>query len=83
MAAAVFASPPTGSYDEALSHFTLAESIQPGFYLRNRMFLARTHLALKDKGAARQWAQQVLELAAVTTDDVACAEEARAMLKSL
>ena len=39
IAAAVFASPPTGTYDEALAHFMAAEKINPGFYIKNRLMI--------------------------------------------
>ena len=39
--AAIFASPPSGTYEEALGHFQLAEGISPGFYIRNRLMIAK------------------------------------------
>jgi hypothetical protein len=36
VAAAIFASPPTGTYAEAKEHFAAAEKIEPGFYVKNR-----------------------------------------------
>ena len=83
VAAAVFASPPRGTYDEALVHFQLAEEIKPGFYVRNRTMLAKCHLALRDKPAARQWATAALELPVVNSDDKTAAAEAKQMLASL
>ena len=41
IAATIFAAPPTGTYDEALAHFQLAEGITPSFYVRNRLMLAK------------------------------------------
>ena len=60
IAAAVFASPPNATYDEALAHFQLAEGIAPGFYIRNRLMIAKAS-PLRDKqrakvGAARDGA---------------------------
>ena len=83
IAAAVFASPPTGSYDEALAHFQLAESISPGFYMRNRLMIAKCQQQLRDRGAARQWATQALELQVCNLDDEGAAEEAKQLLASL
>ena len=36
VAAAIFASPPTGTYAEAKEHFATAETTEPGFYVKNR-----------------------------------------------
>ena len=83
VAAAVFASPPTGTYDEALAHFTLAESLSPGFYVRNRLMIAKCQQQLRDKGAAKRWAMQALELPVLNVDDKGAAAEAKQLLASL
>ena len=83
IAAAVFASPPTGTYDEALSHFQLAEGITPGFYLRNRLMIAKCQLNLRDKPSAKKWAQLATELPVLNHDDETAAAEATQILASL
>lgn len=79
LAAAVFASPPTGTYDEALSHFQLAEGISPGFYIRNRLMIAKCQLQLRDKAGAKKWAKLATELPITNHDDETAAAEARQM----
>ena len=79
LAAAVFASPPTGTYDEALSHFQLAEGISPGFYIRNRLMIAKCQLQLRDKAGAKKWAKLATELPITNHDDETAVAEARQM----
>ena len=43
LASAVFASPPTASYEEALGHFEGAELVEPGFWLKNQLNIAKCH----------------------------------------
>ena len=83
VAAALFASPPQGTYDEALAHFQLAEGIQPGFYLRNRLMIAKCNRELRDRPGARKWAALALELPIGNHDDETAAAEATALLKAL
>lgn len=83
LAAAIFASPPHGTYEEALAHFQLAEGIEPGFYLRNRLYLAKCQKELRDKPSAKQWAAAALELPVANHDDRTAAAEAKALLGSL
>ena len=60
LAAAVFASPPTARYDEALEHFHTAEGLSPGFYVKNQLLIGKCYLALKDRPAAREWLRKTL-----------------------
>ena len=50
VAAAIFASPPTGTYAEAKEHFATAETTEPGFYVKNRC-----HQATAAPPSAPQW----------------------------
>ena len=83
LAAAIFASPPAGTYDEALSHFQLAEGIEPGFYLRNRLMIAKCYQQLRDKAQAKKWAKAALELTVTNHDDETAAADAKQLLASL
>ena len=83
IAAAVFASPPTGTYEEALSHFQLAEGISPGFYTRNRLMIAKCALNLRDKANAKKWCKLAAEMPVGNHDDETAVAEAKQMLSSL
>lgn len=50
-----FATPPTGTYDEALQHFLKAEETTPNFYSMNLLFIGKCYQALKDKEKAREY----------------------------
>mmetsp|Transcript_12729 Transcript_12729/g.42776 ORF Transcript_12729/g.42776 Transcript_12729/m.42776 type:complete len:169 (-) Transcript_12729:244-750(-) len=83
VAAALFATPPTGSHAEALAHFEAAEALSPGFYLKNQLCLAKCSLALKDKPAARRWLASAAAMAPKSADDEASLAEAKKLLASL
>lgn len=83
VAAALFATPPTGSHAEALAHFEAAEALSPGFYLKNQVCLAKCSLALKDKPAARRWLASAAAMAPKSADDEASLAEAKKLLASL
>jgi len=83
LAAALFATPPTGSHAEALAHFEAAEALSPGFYLKNQLCLAKCSLALKDKPAARRWLASAAAMAPKSADDEASLAEAKKLLASL
>ena len=82
-AALIFAAPPTGTYEEAVAHFQLAEGIKPGFYVRNRLMIAKCQKELRDKPGAKKWAALALELPIDNHDDTEAADEARKLLASL
>lgn len=52
---AIFATPPTGTYEEALGHFLKAEETTPNFYSINLLFIGKCYQALKDKEKAKEY----------------------------
>jgi len=80
VAAAIFASPPTGTYAEAKEHFTIAENTEPGFYIKNRLMLGKCHLQLNERAAAAEWFARALELPTSTAEDEHSITEARRLL---
>lgn len=52
---AIFATPPTGTYDEALKHFLTAEEKKPNFYSMNLLFIGKCYYALKDNEKAKEY----------------------------
>lgn len=52
--AAIFATPPTGSYEKALECFQKAEAIEPGFYSKNNLMLGKTYMHFKDNEKAKE-----------------------------
>jgi len=94
VAGLVFGTPPESSYDEALDNFVRAEvgwfgqnglnraqECDPGFWIRNRLMIAKCLIKLKRQDEARPW----LERAATavpprTDDDHAAVAEAKKLL---
>ncbi|XP_058053244.1 regulator of microtubule dynamics protein 1-like [Anopheles bellator] len=72
--------PPTASYEEALECFTKAETIRPGFYALNQLYLGKTHLALKQPDEAKPWLERAAAVQVRCDDDRICHEEATELL---
>lgn len=51
----IFATPPTGSYDEALGYFLKAEETTPNFYSMNLLYIGKCYQALKKKDQAKEF----------------------------
>lgn len=51
----IFATPPTGTYDEALEYFLKAEEKKENFYSMNLLFIGKCYYALKDKEKAKEY----------------------------
>lgn len=52
---AIFATPPTGTYEEALDNFLIAEYKKPGFYSLNLLFIGKCYNYLGDKEKAKEF----------------------------
>ena len=76
-AAALFATPPTSSYEAAYAHFATAEETSPGFYPKNRLYLALTCARLGRVDEAREWRDKCLAMAPKTPEDEETLAEAR------
>jgi len=83
IASAVFATPPTSSFEEALAAFQKAEQIEPKFYSMNLLMLAKCHLKLGRKDEAIDFLRQVSAIPMLTEDDKKARKEATDLLKSL
>lgn len=83
IAATLFSTPPSSTYDEALVHLLAAEEIEPGFYKKNQLLIAKAKLKLGDKPGAREWLARAVALDVANADDEAAHAEAAALLKSV
>lgn len=52
---AIFATPPTGTYEEALENFLKAEETKPNFYSMNLLFIGKCYQRLKNKEKAKEY----------------------------
>eukprot|EP00698_Gefionella_okellyi_P022499 TRINITY_DN746_c0_g1_i1.p1 TRINITY_DN746_c0_g1~~TRINITY_DN746_c0_g1_i1.p1 ORF type:complete len:183 (+),score=36.46 TRINITY_DN746_c0_g1_i1:225-773(+) len=82
LAAALFATPPTSSYEEALSYFQKAHEIEPKLP-RNLLLLGDCHVALKQSAEAKTFYQQLLALPIASEVDRLLHEEATTKLRKL
>eukprot|EP00795_Rhopilema_esculentum_P001226 gene1226-15596_t len=83
LAATIFASPPSCTYEEAKSHFIHAESLDPGFYTANQLMLAKVCIRLGQKEEAKSWLDKLLKLQAKTESDKKNIEEGESLAKTL
>ncbi|XP_054716619.1 regulator of microtubule dynamics protein 1-like [Uloborus diversus] len=82
-AAAIFASPPTSTYEEALQFFEKAEQICPKFYSMNLLMIGKCYLKMKQEDKAILFLKQALEYPVKTPDDQQAHAEAEKLLKNL
>ena len=80
IASALFATPPESSYEEALKAFLQAESVQSGFYLDNRVMIAKAYYKLGDMKNAKHWCQFVLSEKPKTPYDEEAIKEAKDLM---
>ncbi|XP_036934452.1 regulator of microtubule dynamics protein 1 [Acanthopagrus latus] len=83
VAAVIFASPPSSTYEEALEFFLKAEEVDPNFYSKNLLMLGKTYMAMKDKEKALLWLTKAKEYPAHTQEDKEVHKEAADLLKKL
>lgn len=67
VAAALFATPPTATYEEALQHYLNAEKASPGFYQNNTVRIVETLLQLSRPDEAKAWLKKAIDV--VPSDD--------------
>jgi len=83
LASALFATPPTSSYEEALHYFLKAEEIDPNFYSVNLLMIGRTYLCLNDKVNAQIFLTRARDYPVQTSEDAEAVKTAEKLLKSL
>lgn len=79
----IFATPPTGTYEEALECFEKAETTKPNFYSMNHLMLGKTYQALKQTDKAREFLTLAANVTVLNEDDKQAKEEATKLLKKL
>ena len=83
IASALFGTPPSSTFEEALEHYLKAEEMKSGFYSDNQLQLGLTYLKLGKKDEAKEWFTKLLSYDAKTDEDRAKIAEAQKQLKSL
>ncbi|XP_031638557.1 regulator of microtubule dynamics protein 1-like isoform X1 [Contarinia nasturtii] len=80
---AIFATPPTGTYEEALEYFLKAEEKKPNFCSLNLLYIGQCYYNLKNYEEAKQFLERAANVQVSNDDDKKCKEEATALLKKL
>jgi len=75
-ASALFASPPEATYQEAYTHLSHAERLEPGFYANNRLLLAKCCSEMGQRQEARDWLAECLAMEPRDADDRKALQEA-------
>ncbi|KAK4308300.1 hypothetical protein Pmani_019982 [Petrolisthes manimaculis] len=83
IAAIIFATPPTGTFQEALQYFLHAEKVEPNFYSKNLLMIGKCYLELGDKEKAREFLQRTTHYTIKIQDDQEAVIEAENLLKKL
>ncbi|XP_068437390.1 regulator of microtubule dynamics protein 1 [Clinocottus analis] len=83
VAAVIFSSPPESTYEEALKFFLKAEEVDPNFYSKNLLMVAKTYMGMKDKEKALLFLTKAKEYPAHTLEDKEVHREAVDLLKKL
>jgi len=83
LASVLFASPPSSSYEEALTYFKKAEEVEPNFYSMNLLMLGKSYLKLNEKELAINYLKKARDYLQKTDEDKQAQNEAMQILKSL
>ncbi|XP_010156572.1 PREDICTED: regulator of microtubule dynamics protein 1, partial [Eurypyga helias] len=83
IAATLFATPPTSTFQEALRYFHMAEEADPNFYSKNLLYLGKTYLKLNNKKMALLWLSKAKDYPAHTEEDKQVQKEALELLNSI
>ena len=67
--------------EQAEEMFLKAENLNPGFWIRNQVFLAKCCLKRGDKSGAERWTMQALGAKMSTPDDQLAKTEAENLAK--
>lgn len=82
LAATIFASPPSCTYEEALVHFQKAEELEPNFFSKNHLLLGKTFLGQKKWEDAKIWLDKAANInPCKTVDDELVQKEAKELLR--
>lgn len=79
----IFATPPSGTYDEALESFLKAESLEADFYSMNKLMIGKCYYQLKDYEKAKEYLTKAAAIQVQNEDDRKCKEEAESLLKKV
>ncbi|CEF67276.1 Regulator of microtubule dynamics protein 1 [Strongyloides ratti] len=83
IAKTIFSTPPSSTYEEALSYFEKAEAVQPDFYSKNTYYLAECYDRLGKKEEAKLFYMKAFKMPVISVDDKEVHDNAYKKLKAL
>ncbi|XP_071550266.1 regulator of microtubule dynamics protein 1-like [Panulirus ornatus] len=83
IASVVFATPPAGTYEEALEHFLHAEQVEPNFYSKNLLMIGKCYQMLGKKAEAKDYFLRTKNYPMKIKDDEEAVAEASSLLRGL
>ncbi|KAE9420693.1 hypothetical protein Angca_006429, partial [Angiostrongylus cantonensis] len=81
LAKTIFATPPTSTYEKALSYFLKAEEISPCFYSANTYYIGEVYEKIGDKDVAINYYKEAFKMPVVTADDHSIHKKAHEKLR--
>ncbi|EPB78734.1 hypothetical protein ANCCEY_02124 [Ancylostoma ceylanicum] len=69
VAKAIFGTPPTSTYENALHYFLKAEEISPRFYSTNTYYIGETYEKMGNREEAMKYYKDAFRMSVVTADD--------------
>ncbi|XP_069116108.1 regulator of microtubule dynamics protein 1-like [Argopecten irradians] len=79
-AAALFATPPTSTAEEALNNFLEAERLNPGKWKENMLFIAKCYIQQSNNVQAVVWLEKAVTIPVVSQDDKTSQVEVETLL---
>lgn len=83
VASVVFASPPEGTFQEALDMFLKGEEVEPNFYSSNLLYIGKCYLKIGKKEEAIEYLKRALNYEQKSQDDRDSHVQAMELLKGL
>ncbi|XP_060063784.1 regulator of microtubule dynamics protein 1-like [Ylistrum balloti] len=67
IASAIFSTPPSSTFEEALKYFEMAEEVDPDFYIWNHVYLGKTYMKLGDEEKGKKYLMKARGLSGPNT----------------
>ncbi|XP_070576964.1 regulator of microtubule dynamics protein 1-like [Ptychodera flava] len=80
-AAALYATPPTATVDQALDYFLQAEELEPGFWKTNSLYLAKCYIQKASYVYARMWLEKCLLMPSESPEERQAHTEAEELME--
>ncbi|CAC5393726.1 RMDN3 [Mytilus coruscus] len=79
-AATLFATPPTSTAEDALTHFLEADRLNPGVWKENLLYIGKCYIELRKYSEAVEWLEKASLLPVVSQDDKTAESEIESLL---